>query len=1286
MKIYSQDAYYPAEAVTLSEKTVIRGVETVILGITPFQYNPVSKELIVYRDIQVELAFSGGNGTFGEDRLRNRWFDPIITDMMINYESIQKVNYTTTYDPKSATPDFEYVIISPDDPVFLAWADTLKRFRNMQGIRTGVFTTTEIGGNNTVAIESFVDDAYNTWSIPPAAVLLLGDYGDVGNTVVSPIYDNYCASDNIYADVSGNHMPDVIFARMTAQNETHLETMITKVINYETNPPTDPDFYNYPITALGWQTERWFQLCSETVGGYFKEVHGKEPVRINEIYSGVPGEIWSTSDNTDLVIDYFGPDGLGYIPESPSELGGWAGGNANDIINALNNGAFLLQHRDHGSVTGWGEPDFDIYDIPNLTNTDLSFIFSINCLTGKYNSSSECFAEKFHRHTYNGENAGALGLIAASEISYSFVNDTYVWGMFDNMWPDFMPDIQTDPAPRGLLPAFGNAAGKYFLEQSSWPWNVSNKEVTYYLFHHHGCAFSTLYSEVPMDLTIDHDNVILSGVTDFHITADDGAFIALSVDGEIIGTGMATGSGIVIPILPQYPPTVVDVVVTKTNYYRYHAQIDVIPPSGPYVIKNDVSINDATGNNNGQMDYGESILLTLEMKNVGNENADNTEVTVSTDDPYITMNTSIVDYGTVPAGETKQIADGFAFDVASNIPDLHNVQFDVEASDGTDTWNSSFFLKGHSVSLAYLDFSIDDAAGNGNGRLDPGETANLNIYVGNNGSADAYDVMGELSVDDPSLTIHTPSQSYGEIPASMHGMKSYSITSSITTAPGTIMDFTINMDAMGGFSDQGMFSLTVGQMPIVVIDLDGNLNSGSYLTTAIQELGIGADYTSGWPENLESYSNVFVCLGIYPNNHILSDSEGSRLADYLEAGGNLYMEGGDTWFYNTQTAVHPMFYIEAYDDGDGDLDELSGLSETFTEGMIFNYAGDNSWIDRIGAMLPAFNIFENNFPEYFAAVAHDAGPFKTIGCSFEFGGLANGSGISNRVQLMQEYLNFFGLRKISETPDMPEGDTAVCPNTANISYTTSSVIGADAYFWIIEPEGAGVVNGMDTTVTISWSEDFSGMAYVRVCGLNNTGVGPTSDSLAVMAKSVPGQASIPAGPSIVNTDETLTTEFTTDGASYANMYTWIVTPEDAYTDVIMDGLHCTITWASPYIGPANIKVKGLNECGEGEFSEVFSVTIENTFGLDELARSLGISLYPNPNEGNFTLEMATQKVDKVSLRIVNAIGRLVYERQDMHVNNNFSTSIDISNESGGIYLMIIESELGVYTGRIVIRK
>ncbi len=206
----------------------------------------------------------------------------------------------------------------------------------------------------------------------------MADYGNAGNTITSPTWDGYCISDHLYADVDGDDMAEMAFARMTAQNEDQLELMVNKVINFETDPPTSPDYYNHPITALGWQTERWFQICSEAVGGYFKHVQGKDPVRINAVYQGNPNsDPWSTATNTATILSVFGPDGLGYIPESPAELGGWTGGNANDVNNAINDGAFLLQHRDHGGETGWGEPDYGNSDLSGLSNEDLTFVFQL---------------------------------------------------------------------------------------------------------------------------------------------------------------------------------------------------------------------------------------------------------------------------------------------------------------------------------------------------------------------------------------------------------------------------------------------------------------------------------------------------------------------------------------------------------------------------------------------------------------------------------------------------------------------------------------------------------------------------------------------------------------------------------------------------------------------------------------------------------------------------------------------------------------------------------------------
>lgn len=586
-EVYSKNAAYPVSPVIMSSVEQMRGVDVVNVGFTPFQYNPVTKELTVYTDLVVEIAFNGGNGQFGNTAYRSRYWDPILADQILNFASLPVVDYDKrfqTYPKSPAVDECEYIIITPTGPDFLAWADSIANFRSQQGILTKIFTINEVGGNTVAAIEGFIDNAYNTWTIKPDACLLLGDYGtDVTKNITSHLYSHPAgypafASDNKFADVTGDEMPDVVFARIAANDATQLQILCSKFLNYERNPPVDANFYDKPITALGWQTERWFQICSEVVGGFWRSVQNKHPRRINAIYQGSQ-TTWSTATNTSTVVNYFGPTGLNYIPSTPTTLGGWSGGTALKVNQAIDSGAFFLMHRDHGEYSGWGEPAYNTSNIGQLTNTLLPFVFSINCETGAYHNPSGCpsvcFSEKFQRHTANGHNAGALGLVCPSETSYSFVNDTFVWGMMDNMWPNFMPAENTTPPSRGVMPAFANAAGKYFLKQSSWPYNTGDKTVTYRLFHMHGDAFQVVYSEIPQNLTVTHDLTIPAGGTVFNIAADVDAIIGLTVNNVLIATATGTGSSVAVTIPAQTVGTVVRVVVTKQNYFRYNALVPV---------------------------------------------------------------------------------------------------------------------------------------------------------------------------------------------------------------------------------------------------------------------------------------------------------------------------------------------------------------------------------------------------------------------------------------------------------------------------------------------------------------------------------------------------------------------------------------------------------------------------------------------------------------------------------------------------------------------------------------
>jgi PKD repeat protein len=195
-----------------------------------------------------------------------------------------------------------------------------------------------------------------------------------------------------------------------------------------------------------------------------------------------------------------------------------------------------------------------------------------------------------------------------------------------------------------------------------------------------------------------------------------------------------------------------------------------------------------------------------------------------------------------------------------------------------------------------------------------------------------------------------------------------------------------------------------------VIDLDGNQNSSQAMMEALANMEVVAEYANAFPDDLNLYSNIFVCLGIYSENTVLSSGDGQLLADYLNNGGNLYMEGGDTWYFDTQTAVHSMFSINATNDGGADLSTVNGQPGTFTEGFSFTYSGDNNYIDHIEPVGSAIKIFENQNPVFGTAIINDAGTYKTIASSHEFGGLDDGE--STKEELMVAYLEFFGLSNV----------------------------------------------------------------------------------------------------------------------------------------------------------------------------------------------------------------------------------------------------------------------------------
>lgn len=200
---------------------------------------------------------------------------------------------------------------------------------------------------------------------------------------------------------------------------------------------------------------------------------------------------------------------------------------------------------------------------------------------------------------------------------------------------------------------------------------------------------------------------------------------------------------------------------------------------------------------------------------------------------------------------------------------------------------------------------------------------------------------------------------------------------------------------------------------IVIWELDPTPITGAALKTCIAAAGytgnIYQSHNSTRYELTGGVEAVFVCLGIYDNNHVLSLEEGTKLKNYLDSGGNLYMEGGDTWYYDPQTPVHPYFEINATSDGSADLFFVNGEAGTPYQNMQFAYNGENNWMDHIEPTSLSQRILYNMSTQTGVAVAYDAGSYKTVGTSFELGGLVDATPPSTKTDLVKNILTFFGI-------------------------------------------------------------------------------------------------------------------------------------------------------------------------------------------------------------------------------------------------------------------------------------
>ncbi|MBC8488265.1 MAG: T9SS type A sorting domain-containing protein [Bacteroidetes bacterium] len=1130
-----RDEWYPQNLANNTSPFIIKDLRGTTVYVYPFRYNAVRNVLRVYQTVTVQLI---ENETPAVNPLEK---EPttVLREMNGIYKSLF-VNYELTKDDLTIGEYGDILVICTDrdETAIQPYIDWKKE--------KGYNVTKEVVATGT-NVKTNVQNAYNA-NINLLYIQLVGDWADIKCDLLS----GYAPMDPQLGCVAGNDdYPDICVGRISANSPADVTAQVDKIINYEKNPETGGAWYN---VATG--------IASNQGPGD----DGEDDYEHLDV-------IWN--DKLDpFTYDSYNPI---YDPSA----------NITMVNNAVNGGTSIINYTGHGSPTSWGTSGFSNSNVAALTNGDmLPWIVSVACNNGDFHTGT-CFAEAWAR-----KNDGGAIMFLGATISQpwdppmrgqDYFMDVFIGGYDYSAHPG-QNGISTTEQRTTLGAIIFNGLVLMTTEAgSSSDWNTAK---TWTMF---GDPSTQPRSDVPGTISLSNETV-MAGIPFATIVSGpdgpfEGAMVCLSMNDEYFsGVTDATGS---VSIDHTLTPGTAKMVVTGFNLETIYQDVIVASSNQAWIIVENYEIDDSNGNNNGQADYAESVLLNVSAENVGSFPAVGVDATLSTTDQYITITDNSYTYGDIGAGQIVNGDGAFAIDVAQDAPDGHSAIFEVEFTDGNkDSWTSTIIITLHAPVMDLGDYTISDPTGNNNNKIDPGETVNITIQILNDGSSPAYNVIGDLTCPDPYITVIQGTQNYGDINGGGSQQQAFTVSADINTPVGHAVTFEFAISADLGISASGSFLEVVGQIPVLILDMDDNHNSGTIMQQAIANNDIVAEYVTSFPPDLNLYSSIFLCLGIYSNNHTLTSDEGQTLANYLNDGGNLYMEGGDTWCYDNQTAVHSMFNINPAGDGSSDMSVVVGQTGTFTEGMSFNYSGENSYMDHIDANAPAFLILENQSPVYGTGVAYDAGTYKTIGTSHEFGGLDDATSPSTKEELMAAYLDFFGFT------------------------TTLQALFAASAIEICEGDIIDFYD-MSTGDVISWEWIFEGGA--------------------------PGSSSF-QNPSVM----------------YATAGTYDVTL------TVSDGVNNNTLTLEDYII--------VNTCSE---------IVENIFSE--------ISLYPNPNNGIFTLELNSEVDDDVNIKILNSLGAVVYEKGNIEATGNFKTTIDLSELYKGLYFLVIENYQGRTVKRIIIR-
>ena len=747
---YFEDRFQKDNVVTVGETYRLRDYSGVALHLYPFAYNPVSKQLKVFTSVTVRVRYNSRDRIGHPDRMA-RCFDDIYAHHFLNYNAVK------------STPlqeDGDMLIIAPDN--FCAAMQPYADWKVRNGYRAEIVPLSVTGGSSS-AIKNYILQYYNSHNL--VYVVIVGD-----DQQFPTISAGGNISDNYYGElVGGDKYPDVIIGKISAESVEHVTTQVDKFIQYELGPEETAHF---PV-FLGLSSN---QGPGDNNEYDYDHIRNIDNILQNHTYTS------------------------GYEMFEGSQGGLDASGNptAAMVSQALNSGVGIINYCGHGAETYWVSSNFSVNNINSLTNYDkLPFIFSVACVNGAYNGRT-CFAEAWLRAKKNGRSTGAVGALMST------INQPWNSPMCAQ---DRMIELLTGENNVAMKRTYGGIIFNGFIKMLD-TYNDYEVTRTWILF---GDPSLLVRTDVPDTLTVSHTDRIRLGFTSVEFTSQVAARVTMCRRGEILATGNLTGGTLTLQLPGDINVTdTIEVLATAPNHIPYMGSMVVVPNEGPFIVCQEMTVNDE-GNHNGEADYGETVNLSVVMKNVGTQDAAAAQVQISTTDPYLTVLNGSMSIPSLAVAASHSFNNAFRVQVAPEVPAFHNAPIVMMVVLGGDTTRLTYSLMLHAPLFEMGDIVVDDAStGNGNGKLDVGEMAFINVKVTNVGNGVSASGTAIIQNPDATLILYRYPQ---EMPALAVG-QSHNVRFKVRSSTSTPVSSQIRIRFISedGYMQTREFNLKVGSV------------------------------------------------------------------------------------------------------------------------------------------------------------------------------------------------------------------------------------------------------------------------------------------------------------------------------------------------------------------------------------------------------------------------------------------------------------------------------------------